>query len=99
VHFDDALPFMTVEFYTPGEMIEGCRSFNVETFLGAIAVSQVWLDASDEAYISTRFRILDEEGKTLANPCRSFLMPRRPKGEKCPIEVRWLRHAPAGGRA
>jgi hypothetical protein len=67
VHFDEALPFMTVEFYTPGEMIEGRRSFNVETFPGAIAVAQVWLDASDEAYISTRFRILDEEGKTLAD--------------------------------
>jgi hypothetical protein len=67
VHFDVTLSFMTVEFYTPGEIIEGRRSFNVETFPGAVAIAQVWLEASHEAYISTRFRILDEEGKTLAD--------------------------------
>jgi hypothetical protein len=67
VDFDVTLPFMTVEFYTPGEIVEGCRSFNVETFPGAIAIAQIWLDTSDEAYISTRFRIRNEEGKTLAD--------------------------------
>lgn len=63
---DNSLPILTIELYTPREIIEARMSFNVATVAEAMLELRKWLaNDSGETYAATHFRILNSAGRTM----------------------------------
>jgi hypothetical protein len=54
-------PILTVELYTPGEIVDSRRSYAAETAKGAVLAANAWI--SDGNHTATRLRVLDESGQ------------------------------------
>jgi hypothetical protein len=57
------LPFLTVEMYTPGEIVDGRRSYDVVTVAGALFAAKAWI--TDGSHNATRLRVVDDDGTTI----------------------------------
>jgi hypothetical protein len=53
-------PILTVELYTPGEIVDSRRSYTAETAKGALLAAKAWL--ADGNHTATRLRVLDDSG-------------------------------------
>jgi hypothetical protein len=53
-------PILTVELYTPGEIVDSRRSYTTETSKGALLAAKAWL--ADVNHTATRLRVLDDSG-------------------------------------
>jgi hypothetical protein len=56
-------PNLTVELYTPGEIVDSRRSYTAETAKGALLAAKTWI--TDRNHIATRLRVMDEGGAVL----------------------------------
>jgi hypothetical protein len=56
-------PNLTVELYTPGEIVDSRRSYAVETANGALLAAKVWITNGD--HNATRLRVLDDSGTVM----------------------------------
>jgi hypothetical protein len=50
----------TVEMYTPGEIVDGRRSYGAETARDALLAAKAWID--DGNHNATRLRVVDVDG-------------------------------------
>jgi hypothetical protein len=60
---DPNLPFLTVEMYTPGEIVDGRRSYDAETAKDALLAAKAWI--ADGSHNATRLRVIDDDGTTI----------------------------------
>jgi hypothetical protein len=56
-------PILTVELYTPGEIVDGRRSYAAETAKDALFAAKAWLAGGN--HTATRLRVLDDTGTVL----------------------------------
>ncbi len=54
------LPFLIVEMYTPGEIVDGRRSYGAETATDALFAARAWI--TDGSHNATRLRVVDDDG-------------------------------------
>jgi hypothetical protein len=54
------LPSFTVEMYSPGEIVDGRRSYRAESTAGALLAAKAWI--SDGSHNATHLRIVDGNG-------------------------------------
>jgi hypothetical protein len=53
-------PILTVEMYTPGEIVDSRRSYTAETAKGALFAGKAWI--TDGNHTATRLRVVDDCG-------------------------------------
>jgi hypothetical protein len=56
-------PNLTLEIYTPGEIVDSRRSYTAETAKGALLAAKAWI--ADGNHTATRLRVLDDDGTVL----------------------------------
>jgi hypothetical protein len=56
-------PNLTVEIYTPGEIVDSRRSYTAETAKDALRAAKVWI--TDGSHSATRLRVLDDRGTVM----------------------------------
>ena len=56
-------PNLTVEIYTPGEIVDSRRSYTAETAKGALLAAKAWI--ADGNHTATRLRVMDDGGAIL----------------------------------
>jgi hypothetical protein len=56
-------PNLTVELYTPGEIVDSRRSYAAETAKGALLSAKAWI--TNEDHTATRLRVLDDSGTVM----------------------------------
>jgi hypothetical protein len=61
-------PNLTVELYTPGEIVDSRRSYTAETAKGAVLAAKAWI--TDGNHIATRLRVLDDRGIVMFDQTR-----------------------------
>lgn len=54
------LPFLTVEMYTPGEIVDARRSYSADTAADALIAASRWIN--DGSHDATRVRVIDGDG-------------------------------------
>jgi hypothetical protein len=56
-------PNLTVELYTPGEIVDSRRSYAAETAKGAVLAAKAWINNGN--HTATRLRVLDDTGTVM----------------------------------
>jgi hypothetical protein len=56
-------PNLTVEIYTPGEIVDSRRSYTAETAKDALLAAKTWI--TDGNHIATRLRVVDDGGTVM----------------------------------
>jgi hypothetical protein len=56
-------PNLTVELYSPGEIVDSRRSYAAESAKGAVLAANAWI--SDGNHTATRLRVLDDTGTVM----------------------------------
>jgi hypothetical protein len=56
-------PILTVEMYSPGEIVDCRRSYTAKTAKGALLAAKGWI--ADGNHTATRLRVLDDGGTVM----------------------------------
>jgi hypothetical protein len=56
-------PNLTLEMYTPGEIVDSRRSYPAETAKGALLAAKAWI--AEGRHNATRLRVVDDGGTVM----------------------------------
>jgi hypothetical protein len=66
-------PILTVEMYTPGEIVDSRRSYTADTAKGALIAANAWI--TDGNHTATRLRVLDDSGTVMFDQAVTLASP------------------------
>jgi hypothetical protein len=66
-------PILTVEMYTPGEIVDSRRSYTADTAKGALIAANAWI--TDGNHTATRLRVLDDYGTVMFDQAVTLASP------------------------